>query len=385
MVTKLTGKKLSAVVIGLTLGLFSFISYAQTANWIQINDNSFPSLGNMSGINSVVEYNHVLYAAGNDSQETGYIVKYNGDNANPKWSHVDQTLSTVASPLQTLFVFQKHLIVGGSRILATYNGNDNNPSWSPIPANGLPSGYEIKKFITLNGQLVALVNQYFGDTAPIFVFNNQTNSWTSISDELVNIKVQISDIIEFHNRIYAAGGGRGAIGSVVLSYNPTIKHWKLVKNGLPNGDSQDPQMVNSSMLTLANYNDTLYAGGYNFNDFSNSAIVYAYNGNDNAPNWINKSNGIPEGIGSSEVNYLMSKNNHLYAAGVEAQANSGGNFFVSTFDKSTQSWKQFGPDIPDLGYGTPQPYILLQIVNNSLIFAGTGFNFPVMLSLTIGK
>jgi hypothetical protein len=51
----------------------------------------------------MTEFNHVLYAAGSDTQFNGYVVKFNGDNVNPKWTRVDQNLSGL-DPERNFFV-----------------------------------------------------------------------------------------------------------------------------------------------------------------------------------------------------------------------------------------------------------------------------------------
>lgn len=368
--------------MGCALYVLGFNAYGENIpNWNVVNGN-LPTTQSNSQINTLAEFNQGLYIAGRDDNNQAYVYRYNGNMVNPVWSDVGNGLN--AQSIDTLYIFDnKQLFAGGFNcpsagmchaVFAKYNGDDQQPRWTLQSIAGLPKGAIITKLVTFNGHIIALTNNIYTASDPIYMYNSVTQSWKSISSDLASNLISLSDIIVFQNKLYACGGNEGNASTALYVYNNIKSQWKLVNNGLPN----NPFLLSSTAYSMAVFNNALYVGGsYSQNTYSSIGYVYVYNGNDENPQWTDQSYGLPvKGVdgGVGMVYKLMVNNNVFYGSGID----SYGNFFVYTFNKT---WRQFGPVIPQTGYGLQPQTTALLIYNKAFYFSGNSANYPVIFGL----
>lgn len=379
VLTQVMRKIVLSFFVGSALWALGVNAYAENIrNWTALNGN-LPITQSHAQINALTEFNQGSYIAGSDDNGQAYVYRFNGNMSDPVWSNVGNGLKAQFMSIKTLYTLNnKQLLAGGvtcssgscQAVFAGYNGNDNQPQWTLFPTRGLPVWAAISKLITLNGQIIAIVNNDGNSMIdPVYVYDSTNQTWKSISSDL---KCYIKDIIIFHNHLYACGGSPLYSGTALYVYDNSKSQWKLVNNGLPNS----PSLLSTTAYSLAVFNDTLYVSGqYYYTDGDSMGYVFAYNGNDDQPQWTDQSRGLPFYKGG--VYKLIVNNNVLYSSGTGTY----GSIFVYTFDGS--SWRQFGPAIPQTGYGWPPQTSDLLIYNKALYLSANAANFPVIFGLNL--
>lgn len=333
-----------------------------------------------SHLNALTTFQNKLYAAGGDNTNRAYVYLFNGNVAKPFWTSVINDLK--ATKINIFLTFNENLYAGGyicsdvcNAYIATYNKDDQHPAWTPFSTNGLPQGAIITKLIEFNGKFVALIDHSVISPSipndPIYMYDEENKSWLSITKDFPK---NLNDIVVFHNKLYACGGEAGLAGAVVYVYGESLSpklspSWTLIKNGLPDGNKSLQNMVTASANALVVFNDALFVGGRNETDRRSKGFVFAYNGDDNAPNWINKTDGLPFDISDghysdSEVNQFIVNNNTLYATGVD----SGGDLFAYYLTSQASNWLSAGKGPAHIGW--PSKVTTLSILNNMLYIGG---------------
>ena len=102
----------------------------------------------------------------------------------------------------------------------------------------------ISKLVTLDGQIIAIVNNdASAEIDPVYMYDSTNQTWKSISADLNDYRgIYIKDIIVFHHKLYTCGGDASDASTVLYVYDNSKAQWKLVNNGLPNF----PSLVSSS-------------------------------------------------------------------------------------------------------------------------------------------
>ena len=284
-------KKLSNWIV-ICVSLFIYINaYATTLPYpyIAISDTlSSETMGNL------VEYNGNLFLIGVDAAKKSVILQFNDSLTNPKWSAVSDGLPKEYKSINMLSIVKQKLFIAGinaknpeelQSYIAEYKlSQDKKYIWEPLSTKGLPNWSMLSKMIDFNGNLIA--NVMSGERNPLYLFDSSKQTWSPMPF----IAEQVTDIAVFRDKLYMSNQK----GIYVYKDN----QWQSINNGLPNYKDKDGAVITGYYNNLVVFNDTLFVDGCLVSTVENNhsiqhGILYAYNGNDSAPQWTEMTSGLP--------------------------------------------------------------------------------------------
>ena len=346
-----------------------------TGQWVSVIGNlplANPTTGYDNGyIKSTIEFNKKQYVTGSDKAGGGFVYVYNGNDQNPAWTSVASfkgPVTAVTVYKNTLYAYIPKMFDYYHNLFFSYNGDDKNPHWTRISTTGLPDDEYIQQLIVVNNKM------YSRSVDSVYVYDDKNKSWSSVSKDM-HFGIQAMTV--FHDKLYVAGFDSGRpiddsskVEVYVYNSNDDAPSWSSVGAGLPLYiKNSDGMYLTARANTLNVFNDTLFVGGHDAEDM---AFVYAYNGNDEIPNWSNVSNGLPnQGV----VGSLVMANNTLYALGGERNgASYPFDLFVYAYNSNNSApyWTPVSKNGLPLFTAFGESYSSLAAFNNTLYISSNG-------------
>lgn len=363
-------KKCFGVII---LGFFIIQPcFSGTLNWQKAQTGLSPS----DGITAMTTYHQHVYIAGynNNNPSPNCSFLYSMQSLN-QWISVSNGLqASCPRDLHDFVTFNDQLYVGGLSGFYVYNGDDTHPNWTALSVSGLPTpSPTITNFAVFNNKLYAVATRGDGVNLGVYVYDESHTNWNLINGSIVTQRVAgpPSSLIVFNNKLYwfynyvdyPSGNFHGTV--YVYNGNDTAPSWSTVYQ------SQD----NREIFAFDVMDNTLYMAGTIQNPQPNgNGFVFAYNGDDASPQWIDISDSQGQ-FNGFYIYTLQDFNHNLYVGGINKYFRS--RIYQFNGDSKTPLWTRADNGIsPYIGPGYSTGIQLFAVSKDTFYTAQSVMSYP---------
>lgn len=303
--------------------------------------------GPSSSAPQLAVFNEKLYAVWSDGSPAQVrVAVYNGNDSAPAWTVVDGNAGLnedAAKQGETpqLTVFDGKLYAtwqerGASNAVqvAIYNGNDASPAWSFVDNGGIAysstGGNAFPQMIEYGSRLyIAFQNN--GIDVYVYNGNDTSPSWSEVSDPKGSIyratttgypKLAVFSnklYLTWREELYTVSQNVWQVRVAVYNGNDAAPAWKYLESNDFYGINKDPMMQVDNEPQLLIHGSRMYAIWTERIPLIEIAHVRiaAYNGNDSAPAWEFMDNGKYglnfDIFGNADSPHMTVFNNKIYA------------------------------------------------------------------------